>query len=96
MKICSQCKKEIEVSERVRRDETCPYCKNDLHSCMNCKFYDESKHNKCSEPNSEWVGDREKRNHCEYFLFKESCKIKNDKEEARKKLESLFISGKKN
>lgn len=96
MKICYNCKKEIEIGERVKRDEICPHCKNDLHSCMNCKLYDESKHNKCSEPNSEWVGDREKRNHCEYFLFKKASKIKDETEEARKKLESLFASGKKN
>ena len=54
---------------------------------MNCKFYDEGKHNKCSEPNSEWVGDKEKRNYCEYFVFKDSFQLKQDKDEARKKIE---------
>jgi len=96
MKSCYWCKRELNILDKVRRDETCPFCKNDLRSCVNCKFHDEGKHNKCSEPNSEWVGDKEKRNYCEYFVFRDSFKIEQNKDETRLKAESLFKSDKKN
>lgn len=66
---CYQCQNEIELSERVGRKDICPFCGADLHCCRNCKFYDESAHNQCKEPNSEWVSDREKSNFCDYFSF---------------------------
>jgi len=96
MKSCYWCKKEIEIIDKIRKDEICPFCKKDLHSCMNCKFYDEGRHNKCSEPNSEWVGDKERRNYCEYFVFRDSFQSKEDKDKARRKIEALFSSNKKN
>jgi len=95
MKICCWCKKEVSVSDKIRRDEVCPFCKNDIHSCVNCKFHDEGKHNKCSEPNSEWVNDREKRNYCDYFVFRDSVKTEYEKDKARKKIETLFSPVKK-
>jgi len=69
MSICYHCQKEIELSGRAGRKDTCSYCGADLHCCRNCKFYDESAHNQCKEPNSEWVPDRERGNFCDYFSF---------------------------
>ncbi|MBI5166313.1 MAG: hypothetical protein HY998_01045 [candidate division NC10 bacterium] len=75
------------------REETCPFCGYDLHCCLNCRFYDENAHNKCREPAAEWVPDKEKRNFCEYFEFRESVKKPvqiEDKERVRAKFEALF------
>ncbi len=69
MSICYHCQKEMELSGRAGRKDTCPFCGADLHCCRNCKFYDESAHNQCKEPNSEWVSDRERSNFCDYFSF---------------------------
>ncbi len=34
---------------------------------MNCRFYDETAYNECSEPSAERVVDKEKSNFCDYF-----------------------------
>lgn len=91
MGICQFCGKEIEV-KKVFRNDLCPSCERPLHCCVNCEFYSEYSHNKCLEPQSEWVSDREKANFCEFFKFtnkKKEVSLKN-KEEAKKLLDILF------
>ena len=93
MKVCHYCKKELEIEEKVGRQEVCPYCGSDLHCCFNCKFYDEYAHNKCKEPQSEWVSDREKRNFCEFFSFVDKDTNNSELNEIKKakaKLDELF------
>ncbi|RMF93986.1 MAG: hypothetical protein D6734_08860 [Candidatus Schekmanbacteria bacterium] len=90
---CYFCKKDIEISGKVSRNDTCPHCGNDIHCCLNCTFFDESKHNKCAETQAEWVSDRERRNYCEYFNLKSQEDMQasaKEKEEARRRAESLF------
>jgi len=66
---CWKCGTEIELagSARVLKTDSCPSCDWDLHVCLNCRFYDPSAHNQCSETQAEWVGDKEKANYCDYF-----------------------------
>ena len=93
MKVCHKCKKEIEIEGKVGREELCPHCNSYLHCCLNCKFYDEYAHNKCREPKSEWVSDRERGNFCVYFQLKdceEDNKSEERKREAKEELERLF------
>lgn len=91
MKLCAFCGKEIDVEERVGRRDTCPHCVMDLHCCVQCEFYDEFAHNKCREPESEWVADKEKANFCDFFRFKGGREAGGDTStEARRKLEELF------
>jgi len=64
-----------------------------LHCCLNCGLYDENAQNKCREPSTEWVSDREKNNFCEFFTFQDSSSMENKarrREEARANLEALF------
>lgn len=93
MKVCFACGKEVAVREKVGRQEACPHCRSDLHCCLNCSLYDEYAQNKCREPSAEWVGNREKNNFCEFFIFQESRapgrKVR-DRENALAKLEALF------
>lgn len=93
MGICQACQREIEGLEKLGRYEICPYCRSDLHSCLNCALYDEYAENKCREPAAEWVNDREKNNFCEFFLwqtFSAGDHRTKEQAEAKAKLEALF------
>ena len=67
--MCWKCKKNT-VSTSIYRNSECPVCSTDLHSCLNCKFYDDNSHHECREPISEYVKDKESRNFCDYFVEK--------------------------
>lgn len=93
MKLCTLCKKRIDIAKYFTRTSTCPACGRDLHICLNCKFYSESSHNRCIEPKAEFQRTRDKANFCDYFLFKENnimISADTEKEDARKRLENLF------
>jgi hypothetical protein len=93
MRVCHSCGKGIEGPEKVGRQEICPFCRSDLHCCLNCSLYDEYAQNKCRESSAEWVSDRAKNNFCDFFNFPEwgaaGGQVR-DREEARAKLEALF------
>lgn len=88
--ICSFCGIKIEYEERIGRQDTCPSCKRDLHSCMQCEFYDERAYNKCREPQAERVVDKEKANFCDYFRFSDKKTGIDKKRETMSKLGDLF------
>jgi hypothetical protein len=78
---------------KIGRQEVCPYCRHDLHCCLNCRLYDEYAQNQCRESSTEWVSDRDKNNFCEFFALRESQVASGSsrrQEEARAKLEALF------
>lgn len=94
---CWKCGERIEypTGSCVGRRDTCPKCDADLHSCRNCQFYDRSKNNQCSEPQAEWVRDKEAANLCDYYspnpvLFARSDRSRSNAEDPRKKFDSLF------
>ena len=66
---CWKCGEAVDLppASRVGNRDTCTRCDSDLHSCRNCRFYDVSKNNQCSEPQAEWVRDKEASNYCDYF-----------------------------
>jgi hypothetical protein len=66
---CFACNASIELAagERVGFRDCCERCGADLHVCQNCRHRDPGAHNQCREPNTEWISDRERANHCEYF-----------------------------
>lgn len=65
--ICHSCKNDIKIEGYIARADECPNCGSDIHCCLNCEQYDPAAHNKCREPQSEWVPDREKGNFCDFF-----------------------------
>lgn len=65
---CFHCGTELNYPERVGRREECPSCKEDVHVCKNCKFYDPKVYNECLEPAAEVVREKDRANHCEYFV----------------------------
>lgn len=91
--ICFHCQEELALEGKVSRLDQCPHCGSDLHCCLNCKFYDEYAHNRCREPQAEYVSDRERSNFCEYFRFRSSevGQTQEDaKEKAKAEWEALF------
>ncbi|HET6514091.1 MAG TPA: hypothetical protein VFG09_02945 [Thermodesulfovibrionales bacterium] len=93
MKICALCRKEIAVDKYFSRKSVCPFCKGDLHICLNCKFYSETAHNKCLEPKAEFQRVRDRANFCDWFTFREGGSITSSekgKSDARKQFENLF------
>jgi hypothetical protein len=93
MKVCFHCHREVKVSNRVSFRDTCSFCNSDLHACLNCRFYDRHSYNECREPQSEWVGDKDRANTCDFFAFAD-FRDRNHKAdeaaEAKAKLNEIF------
>lgn len=92
---CWKCGARIDLptGSRVLQRDTCPRCDSDLHSCRNCQFYDLGKHNQCSEPQAEWVHDKEAANYCDYFSpnpVLSAARRSSPAEAAKKNFDSLF------
>ncbi len=51
----------------LSRRSKCGHCQADLHVCRQCRFFDTSKNNQCSEPMAERVVIKERANFCDYF-----------------------------
>jgi len=90
--VCHHCRRELPVDGKVSRDDICPGCSSDVRCCLNCRFYNESAHNKCDEPVAEFVGVRDRSNFCEYFeLNPSTASGGSDKQgQARSAFDDLF------
>jgi len=64
---CYACGAEIRLEGAVGRRATCPECDAELHSCLNCRHFDESAAHACREPHAEHVVDKEATNACDLF-----------------------------
>lgn len=88
---CAFCNHELDLEGRVSRNDTCSNCSRDLHSCLQCKFYDKGSYNACKETSAERVIDKGKANFCDYFVLKGTKEIGFGREAAAKQaLEDLF------
>ena len=93
MSACHFCGTALDPKTRIVRDTACPQCGRDLHACVQCRHYEPTAHNKCREPQAEWVTDRERRNFCDYFSLNPAGKggaAKDRASGARSKLDQLF------
>jgi hypothetical protein len=77
--VCFSCRKELDITGRPGRGETCPFCGSDVKVCLNCAFYDESAYNECREPQADRVLDKDRANFCDYFEFREASGKKSKK-----------------
>jgi hypothetical protein len=89
---CYGCGAELRVDGPVGRRRTCPHCDGDLHSCMNCRHYDESAAHQCREPQVEHVVEKEASNACDLFQLGDgaSRRRQGGKAAARGALAALF------
>ncbi len=84
---------EVKVGVKVGRKDECPHCGADMHVCKNCTLYDPNLHNKCREPESAFIRDREAANFCMHFDFKNqdgAPGVDDSAAKAKAKLEDLF------
>lgn len=88
---CFSCK-EVHSLERVGFRQDCD-CGEDLHVCLNCKFYDQQSYNECREPSADRIQIKDRSNLCEFFEAKTDgagSGGKNDKEDLLSAAEALF------
>ena len=93
MKKCFSCGKKINISEKPTRNDICEKCGVYLRVCYNCTFFSESSSNKCSEPQAEWIPEKEKANFCDFFMFADKDYSRNSdisNEDAKSKFDDLF------
>jgi hypothetical protein len=64
---CFHCGADLKFTDRIGLREECSECREDVHVCKNCRFYDPSAYNECREPSAEVVREKDRANHCEYF-----------------------------
>jgi predicted nucleic acid-binding Zn-ribbon protein len=88
---CQGCGRVFLPSTLIGRSEICPNCGADLHSCVQCEFYDPAVSNQCREPQAERVGDKERANFCEFFrLSRKQASAAPQPDDPLAKLEALF------
>jgi hypothetical protein len=93
MKLCHACKRELSLGRTVGRKDECPFCRADLHSCLNCSFFNNTAPKQCREPAVEPVKEKGRANYCDYFVFAESRidgAQAGEVEHSRKALDDLF------
>lgn len=83
--ICFQCNHSSELSTKISFREECSHCGEDMHVCLNCRFYDTSSYNECKEPSAEKVQDKDRNNYCEYFEANTNHSTKNSSHSEKKK-----------
>jgi len=89
---CWNCGHKLGERDKIYRNDECPKCTADLKCCRMCIYYDPDKYHQCRETQAEYVQDKEKRNHCDYFKIGSNNKSekKMSKEDAKKKWNELF------
>lgn len=90
--ICFSCQKELKFSDaKISLREECPHCRADVHVCKNCQHYDAKAYNECKETNADVVREKDRSNHCDYFLLAQGRTAQVDKAAAlRAAAEALF------
>lgn len=66
---CHHCGTLVPIAEPVPRDSACESCGKDLRACVNCRHYEPSYNNACTETMADPVVEKDRRNFCEYFYF---------------------------
>ena len=88
---CWSCRQSTEMEDKIKRNDECPHCRADMHSCKNCQYYDPGAHNDCKETIAEYVPDKERSNFCGMFkAFEGEREAPADVNAAKAKLDALF------
>ncbi len=91
---CHGCGAELRIDGPVGRRTTCPHCDADLHTCLNCKHYDESAAHQCREPHAEQIVDKDASNACDLFQLGDGAsRRRRSSKAARDQLNALFGEG---
>ena len=88
---CYGCGAELRIDGPVGRRTACPECDADLHSCMNCRHWDESAAHECREPHADHVVDKVASNACDLFQLGDGAsRRRKGSSAARDRLRALF------
>jgi hypothetical protein len=88
---CHGCGAELRIDGPVGRRTTCPECDADLHSCINCRHYDESAAHECREPHAEHFVDKQASNACDLYQLGDGASRRRGRpRSARDALGALF------
>jgi hypothetical protein len=90
---CQACGALLQIEGPIGRRDACEACGVDLHTCVQCRFYDVGASDQCREPEAERIQYKEQQNFCEYFQLatgKGGGGGKSPADEAKAKLEALF------
>ena len=92
---CQSCGEPVPYDEPIPRDAECANCGADLRACVQCRHYDLTRNNQCTETEADSVADKARRNFCEFFYFSREPFTKagggaKREADARAKLEALF------
>jgi hypothetical protein len=84
------------LSLPLSRQDECPGCRNYLHVCRMCRYFDPAVPRQCREDDAEEVLDKERLNFCDYFVASEHAfdpARKANEDRARAALDALFGDG---
>ena len=88
---CYGCGATLRIDGPVGRRTTCPECDADLHTCLNCRHYDEAAAHECREPHAEHVVTKDASNACDlYQLGDGASRRRTRSRSARDALGALF------
>jgi hypothetical protein len=88
---CYGCGGTLRIDGPVGRRTTCPTCDADLHSCINCRHYDESAAHQCREPHADHIVEKEQSNACDLFQLGDGASRRRGSSKAAKdRLRALF------
>ena len=88
---CHACGKALDFVGPIGRRSVCPHCDADLHSCINCRFYEESSPHECREPHADHHVDKIASNACDlYRLGDGASRRRGSSQAARDQLGALF------
>jgi hypothetical protein len=91
---CYRCGASLRIDGPIGRRTTCPECDADLHTCLNCRHYDESAAHECREPQTEHVVDKDSSNACDLFQLGDGAsRRRKSSRAARDQLHALFGEG---
>ena len=91
---CHRCGEILRIDGPVGRRTTCPQCDADLHTCMNCRHYDDSAAHQCREPHADHVVEKDASNACDLFQLGDGAsRRKKSSKAARDRLAALFGEG---
>jgi len=90
---CHSCGAALRIDGPVGRRRTCPECDGDLHTCLNCRHYDESSPHQCREPHAEQVVEKDSSNACDLFQMGDGASRRHGDRGARARADLAALFG---
>ncbi|MBN2381725.1 hypothetical protein JXQ70_02485 [bacterium] len=91
---CSLCGNELKDTSTISHLTKCTKCQSDLHSCVNCTFFDPSSSFQCMKEIPRNISPKDKANNCALYQAKGSIEHRfvnlESHTDARKAFENLF------